>query len=60
MIEFRACPRCRGDIKINRDMYGAYRECLQCGYILDIPTESKKPENWLDAKQKPAGKNQAA
>lgn len=38
MVYFKACPRCRGDMHINRDMYGAYRECLQCGYMVDVET----------------------
>ena len=32
----KACPRCRGDVHVNRDVYGTYRECLQCGHIVDI------------------------
>ena len=36
MIQLKACPRCSGDIKLNRDIYGNYAECLQCGYMRDI------------------------
>jgi len=36
MLYFKACPRCQGDMHINRDMYGEYKECLQCGYMLDM------------------------
>ncbi len=35
-MDFKACPRCRGDMHSNRDMYGEYKECLQCGYMADI------------------------
>ena len=31
MLELKACPRCKGDMHTNRDMYGSYKECLQCG-----------------------------
>lgn len=41
MLEFKACPRCRGDVHTNRDMYGTYRECLQCGYMVDVAQPSK-------------------
>ncbi|MCH8061313.1 MAG: hypothetical protein IH861_02290 [Chloroflexi bacterium] len=36
MLYLKACPRCKGDVVANRDMYGEYRECLQCGYMVDI------------------------
>ncbi|MBF8267805.1 MAG: hypothetical protein HW388_1313 [Dehalococcoidia bacterium] len=39
MILLKACPRCRGDLKINRDLYGEYKECLQCGYMEDVDKE---------------------
>ena len=34
----RSCPRCRGYLYTNRDIYGGYRECLQCGYMEDTPS----------------------
>lgn len=36
MVNLKSCPRCKGDTKTNRDMYGEYVECLQCGYMADI------------------------
>ena len=33
----RACPRCQGYLHADRDVYGPYKECLQCGYMVDIP-----------------------
>lgn len=36
MLVFKACPRCRGDMHVNRDFYGDYRECLQCGLMEDM------------------------
>ena len=41
MLDLKACPRCKGDLHTNRDIYGSYRECLQCGYMLDIEKSSK-------------------
>ena len=40
VIIFKACPRCDGDVHINRDMYGEYRECLMCGFMADIQKPS--------------------
>ena len=36
MLTLRACPRCQGDLYTNRDLYGSYKQCLQCGYMKDV------------------------
>ena len=36
MLYLKACPRCKGDMHDNRDLYGNYRECLQCGHMVDL------------------------
>ena len=37
MIWFKACPRCeQGDLVLNDDFYGAYKQCLQCGHIVEL------------------------
>tara|TARA_B100000749_G_C18237957_1_gene387110 strand:+ start:197 stop:382 length:186 start_codon:yes stop_codon:yes gene_type:complete len=41
MLKLKACPRCKGDLHSNRDMYGSYDECLQCGYMQDIEEPNK-------------------
>ena len=38
-MKLKSCPRCRGDIRITSDMYGAFKQCLQCGFIKDLPKE---------------------
>jgi len=30
--KFRGCPRCQGDIFIDRDLDGWHEQCLQCSY----------------------------
>ncbi|MFH1560347.1 MAG: hypothetical protein ABID84_02915 [Chloroflexota bacterium] len=32
----KGCPRCRGDLHMDRDFYGEYRKCIQCGYMEDL------------------------
>ena len=35
MTWLRSCPRCgAGDVTENRDMYGSFVLCVQCGYYL--------------------------
>lgn len=37
MMYLRACLRCQGDVLLDRDTYGAFFKCLQCGFSRDIP-----------------------
>ncbi len=37
MLWFKNCPKCRGDIYLDHDLYGDYVTCLQCGYTSDYP-----------------------
>ncbi|MBI4200017.1 MAG: hypothetical protein HY535_06060 [Chloroflexi bacterium] len=41
MLDFKGCPRCGGDLHLSRDQYGSYKECLQCGYVEDVPDRVK-------------------
>ena len=36
MLIFKSCPRCQGNVIIDRDYYGWYEQCLQCGYLCDL------------------------
>ncbi len=31
VIQFKACPKCHGDLIDGRDQYGSYLSCIQCG-----------------------------
>lgn len=41
MLMLKSCPRCHGDLNVDRDMYGPYVECIQCGYVKDLDRMSK-------------------
>lgn len=32
-ILFKGCPKCRGDMHLLDDPFGAYLQCIQCGLI---------------------------
>ncbi len=37
-LKIRGCTRCnKGEVFIDRDQYGWYECCLQCGYTRDLP-----------------------
>lgn len=42
MLRLKSCPKCRGDLDENKDIYGPYIHCLQCGQYMDI-IEDKVP-----------------
>ena len=42
MIRLKGCPRCKGDILIDRDHVGWYEQCIQCGYLHDIEPSVKR------------------
>lgn len=33
---FKACPKCCGDMYVDRDVHGTFVECLQCGLLRDV------------------------
>lgn len=39
---FKSCPRCLGDIFIDRDMDGWYEQCLQCSYRRELKSLIKQ------------------
>ena len=41
MVDYRACPKCRGDMHTRRDTFGAFKECIQCGLMQDLELEQK-------------------
>ncbi len=41
MLYLKTCPRCSGDMYLDRDLYGPFKECLQCGYIMDIAAATR-------------------
>lgn len=38
--KFKSCPRCGGDLFIDKDMYGRFEQCIQCGYTHDLKSPS--------------------
>jgi hypothetical protein len=40
------CPRCKGRLLLEKDRYGLYEQCMQCGYIHDLQTLG-----WVDMRK---------
>lgn len=43
MIKLKGCPKCKGDVILDKDIHGWYEQCLQCGYLAD-KTDSSRSE----------------
>ena len=41
MFWFKNCPRCSGDLFEDRDLYGAFITCMQCGFTRDVPSDHR-------------------
>ena len=40
MLQLKACPRCsKGDMTVDKDRYGWFRQCILCSFIEDISKE---------------------
>ncbi len=58
MVWTRCCPRCEGDLQDNRDIYGGYFVCIQCGYYLTDSEEARLRHSIGD--RSPAGSIRSA
>ncbi len=57
MWRFKSCPRCKGDMFIDRDLDGWYEQCLQCAYrgelknLKEFKEQSAQQEKLAEAKE---------
>ena len=56
MLEFKACPKCHGDVYTVEDIYGDYARCLQCGYVVDPVKTSAVDDAAAPAEEAPGGR----
>jgi Zn ribbon nucleic-acid-binding protein len=45
------CPKCKGYVMLQRDSYGWYVECLQCGYTHDLLTFAEAEQRRIEEKE---------
>ncbi|HEY8491460.1 MAG TPA: hypothetical protein VIO14_10765 [Dehalococcoidia bacterium] len=43
MLRLKGCPRCRGDLFLDRDPLDAAWRCLQCGHQVPDPRLLRRP-----------------
>jgi hypothetical protein len=42
-LEQVKCPKCHGSLFLDRDRYGWYEQCLQCGYEKSLDWTNELP-----------------
>jgi uncharacterized protein (DUF983 family) len=47
----KRCPKCGGNIFVDRDFRGWYEQCLQCGYSSDLAELQKVASNEASREQ---------
>ena len=53
MWRVKRCPRCGGDLFIDKDFEGWYEQCLQCAYRHDLENIAEFHEQPADGKKNP-------
>jgi len=51
LVRPKACKRCGGDLSLERDKYGTYAECIQCGAVLSLSALAERSPD-LGSKRK--------
>jgi hypothetical protein len=53
MLILKGCPKCHGDLQVRADTYGAYCECLQCGFLQNVdPQRLRAVQETLAARRR--------
>jgi len=63
MLFLKSCQRCQGDMYLEKDPFGSFHQCLQCGHIkdLDAPSPLLAKVEWAATKVgRRSQKNQAS
>ena len=49
MLYLKACEKCQGDLTLEKDLYGAYFRCLQCGRNMEAIAKTLTEEQLVGA-----------
>ena len=53
MVFLKGCAKCGGDVLLDRDMYGKYIKCLQCGFLKDVVGDDQQIAAKVEADSQP-------
>jgi len=60
ILYLKACPRCKGDVKYESDVYGKFLECLQCGFLISSRKNERTESGEESNREKVAAGSEAA
>ena len=50
-MKLKRCPKCSGNMLVDIDQYGWYKQCLQCGYLSDLKDKVLAEETLVKVKK---------
>jgi len=50
-----SCPKCKGHLMQEKDHYGLYEQCLQCGYMHDVQSVGRFDKQQDEAENEEEG-----
>jgi len=53
-IRIKSCTRCNGDMFADRDQHGKFIQCLQCGYLRELPDRPNGQLHLSEKEREPA------
>jgi hypothetical protein len=53
----KRCPKCGGNVYLDRDYYGWYEKCFQCAYTRDLKNAIETQERVSEGNRKIASNN---
>lgn len=54
LIRLKSCPRCSGDMFADGDQHGKFIQCLQCGYLCELPDQPIGQSHLSEKEREPA------
>jgi hypothetical protein len=51
IIRLRTCPRCSGNLILDRDTDGFYKRCIQCSFEIEIVQKARVPQSKNEERQ---------
>ena len=52
MFRLKGCLRCGGDIIFNRDQFGWYEDCIQCGHQSNVDIQNELIEELFENRKR--------
>jgi len=56
MMKIHGCKKCGGSLVLDKDEFGWYEQCIQCGYTRDITLDKTLKKHYM-AEHMPANVN---